>query len=396
MVLWVTQFPLLHGCVGVFRSLGRAGVPVHAVVADRRAPAALSRYVAGHVLWRPHHGDGPNELIDRLTSFGRRMGRRSLIICTADDMAVLVAQHRSALEEYFVLPTISADLPAQLADKRILYGLCRRHGVGAPRSEFVDSMSQLEAIIDELELPVVVKSTALRGQAVPQSVAFSTVVRSRTALRDLARRWAEPFRTLIQEYIPDEVSEDWIAHGYCDADSKARIVFTGKKVRSWPPRGGATAAGYVAANAELAARTASFCAQIGYRGVFDLDWRRDLRNGQYNLLDFNPRIGAQFRMFEDDAGIDVVRAMHLDMSGRAIPPGSPVEGERFIVEPWDLASRLADRHGPKRPMGGSGRPRLAWLAGDDPLPVLAMILRQGALSTAARIPRTAKRATPPP
>ena len=53
----------------------------------------------------------------------------------------------------------------------------------------------------------------------------------------------------------------------------------------------------------LAALTASFCAQVGYRGVFDLDWRRDLRTGQYHLLDFNPRVGASFRLFEDDAGI---------------------------------------------------------------------------------------------
>jgi hypothetical protein len=31
-------------------------------------------------------------------------------------------------------------------------------------------------------------------------------------------------------------------------------------------------------------------------------------------LDFNPRVGAQFRLFEDDAGSDVVRALHLDLA----------------------------------------------------------------------------------
>lgn len=66
-----------------------------------------------------------------------------------------------------------------------------------------------------------------------------------------------------------------------------------------------------------------FCAQVGYRGIFDIDWRLGQRTGRYYLLDFNPRVGAQFRMFEDDAGIDVVRAMHLDLSGRPIPRRFP-------------------------------------------------------------------------
>ena len=38
MVLWVGASPLQHGSLGVFRSLGRAGVPVYTVVGARFAP----------------------------------------------------------------------------------------------------------------------------------------------------------------------------------------------------------------------------------------------------------------------------------------------------------------------------------------------------------------------
>ena len=201
-------------------------------------------------------------------------------------------------------------------------------------------------------------------------------MRTRTDMTDLTRTWKEPFGVLIQQYLPDESSEDWIAHGYCGADPGTTVVFTGRKVRQWPAKGGSTAAAYVSDNRELASMAADFCAQVGYRGVFDLDWRRDLRTGEYHLLDFNPRVGAQFRMFENDAGIDVVRAMHLDLSGRAIPAGSPVDGERFIVEPWDAASLLTDRSQSLKWPGGSGRPRTAWLAADDMTPVRAAVAQQ--------------------
>ncbi|MGV1089550.1 MAG: hypothetical protein ACOYBX_16360, partial [Mycobacterium sp.] len=284
--------------------------------------------------------------------------------------------------EWFLIPGVNPKLPAELADKYSLAELCRRHGMPIPPAIPVDTMAQLDAVIDDVELPVMVKSTALRGQL--QSVENSTLVQTREDLRELATRWAEPFQVLLQEYLPDEDCEDWFTHGYCDAASRTEVVFTGRKVRTWPVHGGATAAAYTAPDPELTMLAKLFCAQVGYRGIFDMDWRLDHRTGRYYLLDFNPRVGAQFRMFEDDAGIDVVRAMHLDLSGRPIPVGSQIDGERFIVEPWDLASLISALRHPLDGMGGAGRPKGAWLALDDMAPVRAAALSQIRESLAAR------------
>ncbi|MCB0933377.1 MAG: ATP-grasp domain-containing protein [Mycobacterium sp.] len=382
VVLWASRFPLQHSCLGAFRTLGRAGVEVYAVVGDRRAPVARSRYCKGQILWEPDRGDTDADLIQRLLELGTRLGRRSLIVCTADVMAVLVAENRAALEQHFLLPDVAEHLPFQLSDKLVLAGFVSEHGFIGPSAAFVNSMAELKAVMEELPVPVVVKSTALRGQV--QSVENTTIVGSRDELLNLARGWREPFATLIQEYIPDEVSEDWFTHGYCDSTGTARVVFTGRKVRCWPVRGGSTAAAFGARNPELAELASRFCAAVGYRGIFDIDWRLDRRSGAYNLLDFNPRVGAQFRVFENDAGIDVVRAMHLDLSGRPIPSGNQIEGERFVVEPWDAASLLANPHQPWT--GGVGRPRVAWWANDDPAPIFGAGLRQAARSVRARVP----------
>lgn len=382
VVLWVSEFPLQHNCLGVFRSLGRAGVPVYAVVADAHAPVAKSRYVRGQILWQPARGEGYATLLIRLIEFGRGLGRRSVIICTSDEMAVFVARHRSQLKEWFLLPEVDSRLPAELADKYSLAEICQRHSMPIPPAIPIDTMAQLDDVIGDVELPVMVKSTALRGQV--QSVENSTLVHTREDLRELATRWIEPFQVLLQEYLPDEHCEDWFTHGYCDATSRTDVVFTGRKVRTWPVHGGATAAAYTAADPELTMLAKLFCAQVGYRGIFDMDWRLDRRTSRYYLLDFNPRVGAQFRMFEDDAGIDVVRAMHLDLSGRPIPVGSQINGERFIVEPWDLGSIVSTRRHPLDEMGGTGRPRGAWLALDDMAPVRAAAASQIRQSLAAR------------
>ncbi|MCW1959148.1 MAG: ATP-grasp domain-containing protein [Mycobacterium sp.] len=383
VVLWVTPFSLQHNCLGVFRSLGRAGVPVYAVVGHPKAPVMKSRYARGQILWQPYRGEGYDVLLDRLVGFGRELGRRSVIVCTSDEMAVLVARRRAVLEEWFVLPDVDRKLPGQLADKESLADLCRRHGMPVPLSVAADTPAQIDAALAEISPPVMVKSTALRGQA--QSVVDSTLARTAEELQGMARGWAEPFQVLVQEYLPDEHCEDWFTHGYCDGAGAARVVFTGRKVRSWPVRGGATAAAYSAPNPELVALAELFCAKVGYRGIFDIDWRLDRRTGRYYLLDFNPRVGAQFRLFEDTAGVDVVRAMHLDLSGRQIPVGAQIDGERFAVEAWDIPSLVSEPRHPLEGFGGHGRPKAAWLAADDMAPVVASFLVQVRQSLAVRL-----------
>ena len=101
-------------------------------------------------------------------------------------------------------------------------------------------------------------------------------------------------------------------------------MFTGVKVRSWPPHAGMTANAYVVDNPELADLAARFIKQIGFTGIIDLDLRFDRRDGLYKLLDFNPRMGAQFRLFESESGVDVVRGQHLDLTGRG--PGGGTAG----------------------------------------------------------------------
>jgi hypothetical protein len=190
---------------------------------------------------------------------------------------------------------------------------------------------------------------------------------------------------IIQEHIPVEQSEDWYVTLYCDANSECRVLFTGLKVRSWPSTAGGTACGYSIDNPSLALIAKRLCKELRYTGVADLDWRLDLRDGQYKLIDFNPRMGNQFRGFETEAGIDVVRALHLDLTGRDVPSSPQVGNRRIVIEHVDIPARivywrlgrLATSARPaalmRRPKGTSTE--LAWLAADDPLPVLAVLSR---------------------
>ncbi|WP_138966943.1 ATP-grasp domain-containing protein [Streptomyces sp. YIM 121038] len=383
------DYPLHHGGVGAIRSLGRVGVPMYAITEDRRTPAAASRYLTGAFPWRTTGAEDPGYLIDGLLRIGRRIGRPAVLIPTDEEAAVLIAEHQRELADTdfggFLFPRVDAALPRRLASKEGLHELCVEHGLSSPASACPQSQDDIEKFAATAAFPVVAKNREAFQRRERPAVNGTTRIDTAQGLRELARDWGERPGVILQEYLPREDAEDWVVHAYFDDNSSPLALFTGVKVRSWPPHAGMTAHAYVVDNPELADLAARFIKEIGFTGIIDLDLRYDRRDGQYKLLDFNPRMGAQFRLFESETGIDVVRAMHLHLTGRVVPEGDQRAGHRYVVENIDLPALIAYRRSgyvtPHAPARASGT-ELAWLAADDLKPfftMLARLIRPGAI-----------------
>ncbi|MFD9129486.1 ATP-grasp domain-containing protein [Kitasatospora sp. NPDC059571] len=368
----VGRYPHQQGVVGVIRTLGRLGVPVHAMLENRRTPAAVSRYLVGrHV--RPTTGrEDPEVLVAALLAIGRSVGRPSVAIATDDEAAVLLAEHADRLAEHFLLPPVAPGLPRTLASKDGLYRICRDHGVPTPRAGAPDGVEDLVRTARAWGYPVVLKNlepwTRLRSPV----VGHTTVVRDEAELLAACPPDGAP-SVLLQEYLPSEAAEDWIAHLCCAPGGEPLVVFTGRKLRSWPPDAGVTARARALPNPELAELATGLCRRIGYCGVADMDWRYDRRDGRYKLVDFNPRVGAQFRAFETAGGVDVIRALHLSLTGRPVPRG-PQLVRSFSTGQYDVPSALVWAWQQRRLPPGLVPARSTergWLCWDDPAPAVA-------------------------
>ncbi|MHB9861070.1 carboxylate--amine ligase [Streptomyces sp. YIM S03343] len=390
LLVRVVPAPQQHGGLGVLRTLGRAGVPVYAMVEDRFTPMALSRHLAGRFDLPPTVLKDPRELPSLLLRFGHAIGRRAVALSTDDEAAVLLAEHADALSEQFILPPVPPALPRKLASKEGLFRICIDNDVPAPRSYAPADREELVKLGRDWGYPLVLKNREAFTRLSAPIVGSTTVIRNEDEL--LARLGSrETPSVLAQEYIPDQVAEDWITHLYCDRQGVARAVFTGYKVRSWPPYAGPTTRARSCPNPQLARLARDLCQRIGYSGIADLDWRFDRRDGRYKLVDFNPRIGAQFRLFETWHGTDVVRAMYLDLTGQPIPRAPQRNGRIFVLGQLDLPSAAASARREHRmpeavlPRRGTER---AWLCLDDPLPALAEAVRFSGAGT-LRLSQTA-------
>jgi len=385
VVLKLDPNVLHHGGLGVIRSLGRLGVPVYGVHEGPWAPAASSRYLAGRMFWQP-----PPDDVDRITAglleLGHRIGRPAVLLPTDDAGAIFLAEHGGPLRERFLFADPPADLPRQVAGKYSLFQLCRDLGVPSPRAMMAWSAGEAADFAATAGFPVIGKLTtpwraAARHDGPP--LRSTTIIHNRAELAEAWLRCTEAgLGLMLQEYLPGVPGQDWFFHGYCDTAGRCQPAFTGVKDRSYPAYAGLTSLGHAVPNTGLRDQLTGLLGTLDFRGIADLDLRFDPRDGQYKLLDFNPRLGAQFRLFEDSAGLDVARAAYLDLTGQPMAGHGMVSGRRFLVENYDPLGAVGYWRAGQLRLGSWAASlrqvdELAWFARDDLRPFGLMCLRMG-------------------
>ncbi|CAM5450703.1 carboxylate--amine ligase [Streptomyces griseomycini] len=363
VLLRIDRNPFHHGTLGAVRSLGRAGVEVHVVADATGSPVHRSRY-AHRMHPPPSPGAPEREILAALHRVAERIARPAVLVPLDDASAIAVSRARDDLAPSYLLPELPGALAERVADKAELAALCASADVPHPVTLVPDSPARAADDARRLGLPLVAKWSRPWLLPAGSGLRSTQVVRSAQQARELYLRTGEAgSRLLLQAYLPPGPDRDWFFHGYADRSGTVRAGGPGRKQLSWPRGAGLTAVGRWTPNPEVRALAERLVDALGYRGVLDLDFRRCGATGRYHLLDFNPRPGAQFRLFADSAGLDVVRALHLDLTGREMPDGDPVAGRAFVVENYAPFAALRTAPG--------GR-ELAWYARDDRGPGWAM------------------------
>jgi D-aspartate ligase len=362
--------------LGVVRTLGQLGLDIYVVYGDARDPLARSRYVKRR-LWSTLLEQPDQRGVEWLLELGRRIGDRPLLIPTDDVASVLVSDHAEALKEAFRFPAQPPGLARSLSNKRQLHELAQRLSVPTPRALFPRSIDEAATFLEEAQFPVVVKSIDPELLAVRPAARSVAILRTRRETLDYYRLAESQAGTnlMIQEYVPGGPETVWMFNGYFDERSDCLFGATGRKIHQYQPYTGPTTLGEVVSNELVAETTTQFMRQIAYQGILDLGYRFDERDGQYKLLDVNPRIGATFRLFVGTNGVDVARAMYMNLTGQTVPQSRVREGRRWLVETTELPAALTYRRDGLLDVGTwlrslHGIEEMAWFASDDPMPAL--------------------------
>ena len=378
-----------HTSVGIARSLGAWGVEVHGVH-DERTAASRSRFIRSMTLCDL---EDESTLVRTLLDLSVRLGSRPLLIPTGDSTSMVIDERAQDLREAYRFPRQPPGLARMLYEKKGMHDLCIEHGLSTPATSFPQSRADVDAFLETATFPVVVKAIDV-WRLVQRAGVRLVIVHSAAELLaeyDRLEDGAHP-NLMLQEYIPGGAESVWMFDGYFDEASNCLFGVTGQKLRQCPPDTGSTSLGICIANPTVHQETTAFMKRLGYRGILDLGFRFDHRDGRYKLLDVNPRIGSTFRLFVGRDGMDVVRALYLDQIGQPVPASPFPERRRWAVETNDVVSFLTLRSERRLGVGNwirsfRGVEETAWFSRRDPAPVVA-IAAQSARRVVRRIARS--------
>src|SRR3954463_2621498 len=327
-----------HGNLGIVRTLGRLGVPVYIVHDARVTPAVHSRYCAGSFTW-DFATSQADDTVAFLLEVGQRIGRRCVLFPTCDGNAILTSSNYQILKQWFVYPHQREGLASSLASKKEMFFLAKKHGILTPEASFPQTTEDVLMLSRAATFPVMVKG--IDGARLKRAIGSGVLLAENSAqlLAICAQIGEQDLSNLmLQEYIPGGDDTVWMFNGYFNSDSDCLFGVTGKKIRQYPAYTGQTSLGICLRNDVVYETTVRWMKELGYKGILDIGYRYDARDGQYKVLDVNPRIGATFRLFADQNGMDVARALYLDLIGNEVLAGQVRDGRKWLVEDCDIGS----------------------------------------------------------
>jgi len=367
--------------IGIVRSLGRLGVAVYAIDTDRFEAAFFSRYCRGSFRWDINRSSS-NESLQFLIEVSDKIGRRAVLFPTSDIGAMFVAAQADQLAERFLFPDQPESLMRSLCSKKGMHDIAKRCKIPTPETSFPASKNDVRSYLSTARFPILVKPVYNNVPASGARPWRMFLVQTEQELLDRYQAIEDPLNpnVILQEYIPGPDSSTWTFNGYFDRESRCLAGFTGRKLRNYPAYFGRASLAICERNDEVERTAVEFMQRIGYRGALDIGFRYDRRDGRYKVNDVNPRVGSMFRVFVGSNGMDIVRALYLDLTNQPVISSSPKEGRKWIVEDVDWIAAIRywrDGNFTFRDWfrSVSGISETTFLARDDPMPFAAVCMQ---------------------
>ena len=361
--------------LGVLRVLARRGVPCH-VVDETTNIIARSRW---HRPTQPTLVESSDP--EALSVFLRSLDlQRAVLLPCSDEWALAVAGLPSDLRERFSASVPPADAVAQFVDKDRFRRLIERLDLPRPRTLVIRGPADLDVASDD----DVVTGSSSRPTPTCTTCASerrgSSFTRARRRFVWSSRRALPGSPICCRSGSPGDPSKTILIDGFVDRTGTLAATVARRRVRMYPPRLAPTCCDVTIPLSEVSQvmdPLRALLAAVGYRGIFNVEFKFDERDERFKIIEVNPRpfwlIGHIAR-----TGVDLPWMSYLDAQGLPLPVPVPYQIGRYgLYEVPDIAAITQAWFARHRPDGPVLR---SWLTGDrtlfwwsDPLPAVRQV-----------------------
>jgi predicted ATP-grasp superfamily ATP-dependent carboligase len=361
--------------LGVLRTLARKDIPIILLDSDH----CISRYSRfKKEFLRSPHPSMEETYLDFLIKLAKKRKIYDWVIFPNSDEAVyILSKHKEVLEEFYRIPTPGWEVIQYIYNKENTYQFAEKHKIPIPKTYYPKDLEELLNL--DFEFPIVIK---------PSTRDFYNKVKIK-ALRinnkkELIKKYQwvstiiHPSQILIQEYIPGGPK---YLYSFCPFFKNGKVMTSimARRPRQHPMDFGHSSTFVELVDIpEIQQISEKFLSLIGYYGIAEVEFMRNPQNGEYKLLEVNPRIWG-WHTLAIAAGVDFPYILYKDMIGEEMEGYSPLKNVSWMRSITDIPTVFLEIVKGNMKMRDyfafmKGKIEFATFSLDDPLPFFVEIL----------------------
>ncbi len=300
-----------ENALAVTRSLGRLGVPI-AVIGKPVTLALKSRFC--REAFCTEFDESLEHAFSRVLLTQRKSLLKGRVIFPCCDEAIkFLAENEDELRSNYILEEASGQQRLAMLDKMKTLELARGAGVATPKLWRVDANLSIDSLADELTFPIMVKPIYSHEFTKVFGCKLFIIEQDVEELKEKCSLVREhDIDVMIVEMIPGPDTLLSSFNTYIDNDGRRLYEFTKKIIRRYPENRGAACCHETEWLPQTRDAGGKFFDGIGFRGIGNIEFKKDLRDGLLKVIEVNARFtAAQVHANRAGAHLDVIAYAYL-------------------------------------------------------------------------------------
>ncbi|CAH0417377.1 carboxylate--amine ligase [Periweissella fabaria] len=239
--------------------------------------------------------------ITEITKIGQQFkaaGQATILVGSGDKYAALIAKHKAALSEYFVIPYVDYERMIELNHKETFEPLAAAYGLDMPATQRISAADVDHEVISPWGYPVILKSdnsVEWMDLYFPghKKIYFINSTEELNEVIKLAYENGYTSTFTMQDMIPGDDSYERNLTAYIDQNHKVRVISMGHALIEDPgPQGrGNHMAIMPDYNEDIYRQYVGFLESLNITGFANFDLKYDQRDHKFKVFEMNVRLG---------------------------------------------------------------------------------------------------------
>jgi len=303
--------------LSIARGLGRKGVKVYGISLSNLEVANNSRYCVKICTVDPRRN--PDLMCRNLVKFAEQHANPKKVLYPSGDEAVaFMSEHDELLKKYYLYNDLSRDIADTFLSKKAFYNLCNDAGVPTVQSFFVKDFDEATALVDSLPFPCFLKPIYYHVWATEFGLRKGFLCRDKQEYTKNLRKVRHVINNIVIQEVVDGLEDNlrmFIA--YMDRQGRPHGIFTGRKLRQYPPGFGTGCAILSSPEPEIIGSSVRLLRRAGYHGMAEVEYKWCERESVYKVIEVNIR-PVRLGGLVEASGVNPLYLSFLDLTGQKL------------------------------------------------------------------------------